>query len=128
MKQKLTKAQWLLVILLVINLTATGILLAVTLGNKSPADAQQSRYVLYIGTNDKNTNLPKIPLEQRRDIVRQTCTQYDPAPPYWTARGFGQATRECWQTKTRSSRRDRSQRACHRQAAACATEPKQHLD
>ena len=39
-------------------------------------DAEDGRYVLYIGLNDKDTYEQIIPTDEARDIVNQICTKY----------------------------------------------------
>lgn len=38
--------------------------------------ASQGKYVLYIGTNDKDTYTQQIPLEQAETIVSGICSKY----------------------------------------------------
>ena len=39
-------------------------------------DAEDGRYVLYIGLNDKDTYEQIIPTDEARDIVNRICTKY----------------------------------------------------
>lgn len=43
---------------------------------KAPAEGTETQYVMYIGTNDKDTNLPKYSQESARDIVDKICLEY----------------------------------------------------
>lgn len=72
-------------VLLVGNLVATGIL------SKESKDSDgQTKYTLYIGTNDKDTYRQEIPLDECRRIVTEICTRHTggctlvDAAGYWT--------------------------------------------
>ena len=43
---------------------------------KAPAEGTETQYVMYVGTNDKDTNLPKYSQESARDIVDKICLEY----------------------------------------------------
>ena len=43
---------------------------------KAPAEGTETQYVMYVGTNDKDTNLPKYSQESAREIVDKICLEY----------------------------------------------------
>ena len=43
---------------------------------KTPAEWTETQYVMYVGTNDKDTNLPKYSQESAREIVDKICLEY----------------------------------------------------
>lgn len=42
----------------------------------APAEGTATQYVMYVGTNDKDTNLPKYTQEGAKDIVDKICLEY----------------------------------------------------
>ncbi len=42
---------------------------------RSPEEGTETQYVMYIGTNDKDTNLPKYSQESCREIVDKICLE-----------------------------------------------------
>lgn len=76
---------WLVTVLLVINLAISGSII-VYLANehdKTPfasalpfETTEQGKYVLYIGTNDKDTYTQQIPLDEAEQIVNEICSKY----------------------------------------------------
>lgn len=76
---------WLVTVLLVINLAISGAII-VYLANehdKTPSASalpfettEQGKYVLYIGTNDKDTYTQQIPLDEAEQIVNEICSKY----------------------------------------------------
>ena len=81
------KKQWILgvcAILLVINLVFTGLVIYGVL----PKEAEKtSRYTLYIGLNDKDSNVQVIPVSEALDIVSEICVDY--VPGYTAMTGHG---------------------------------------
>ena len=75
MPQKHTRGYVILAVLLALNLAATGVTLGLVLGDRVQAANLQEKYVLYIGTNDKDTGLPELPLEECKAIVTRACAQ-----------------------------------------------------
>ena len=70
-------------VLLVGNLVATGIL------SKESKDSDgQTKYTLYIGTNDKDTYRQEIPLDECRRIVTEICTRHTGGCTLVDASGF----------------------------------------
>ena len=43
---------------------------------KTPEAGTETQYVMYVGTNDKDTNLPKYSQETAREIVDKICLEY----------------------------------------------------
>ncbi len=43
---------------------------------KAPEEGTETQYVMYVGTNDKDTNLPKYSQESAREIVDKICLEY----------------------------------------------------
>lgn len=83
MEKKLWR--WLVAALLVINLAVSGGIIVYLAGDggQAPAGsvlpfetAAQGKYVLYIGTNDKDTYTQQIPLDEAEQIINQICSQY----------------------------------------------------
>lgn len=74
------------VILLIINLIATSFMLinfytshsdrSDTQGKITFDSVENGQYVLYIGTNDKDTYEQVIPTEQSREIINNICAKY----------------------------------------------------
>lgn len=76
-------AMALIAVLLACNLVATGILL------KGSRDSDgQTKYTLYIGTNDKDTYQQEIPLDECRRIVTEICTRHTGGCTLVDASGF----------------------------------------
>ena len=71
--------------LLICNLIATGSLL----GKQAERGAdEQTKYTLYIGTNDKDTYQQEIPFEECRRIVTEICTRHTGGCTLSEATGF----------------------------------------
>ncbi len=78
----------LVTVLLVANLVATGIVLCNQYGAKeSDADAQ-TKYTLYIGTNDKDTYQQEIPLDECRRLITEICTRHTGGCTLMDAAGY----------------------------------------
>lgn len=110
---RLKNAVIVLALLLVINLGATGYLLSAQgsadgtqvaateqVATDAAADTlEQTKYVLYIGTNDKDTYQQEIPYDQCVQKVTEICTRYtggctlSEANGYWTD-DSGEITKE----------------------------------
>ena len=110
---RLKSAVIVLALLLVINLGATGYLLGVQASadgsqvavteqattNDASDTLEQTKYVLYIGTNDKDTYQQEIPYDECVQKVTETCTRYvggctlSEANGYWTD-DSGEITKE----------------------------------
>ena len=43
---------------------------------KAPAEGTETQYVMYVGTNDKDTHLPRYSQESAREIVDKICLEY----------------------------------------------------
>lgn len=92
MNRSKSKVNKVLVILLVVNLILTaGIICYLASGNSGGADEPgESKYTIYIGTNDKDTYRQEIPTEQAREIVNGICSEHAEgftsvdAAGYWT--------------------------------------------
>lgn len=81
------KKQQILIVLLILNLAATCCIIGyLALGNRQETNTAGSiladqmetgeKYVLYIGTNDKDTYQQEIPTEEARDMVNAICAKY----------------------------------------------------
>ena len=81
------KKQQILIVLLILNLVATCCIIGyLALGNRQEtntvggilADQMETgeKYILYIGTNDKDTYQQEIPTEEARDMVNAICAKY----------------------------------------------------
>ena len=71
--------------LLICNLIATGSLL----GKQAERGAdEQTKYTLYIGTNDKDTYQQEIPFEECRRIVTEICARHTGGCTLSDAAGF----------------------------------------
>lgn len=77
--------RWLVTVLLVINLAVSGGIIVYLAGDREEVSATsalpfetaaQGKYVLYIGTNDKDTYTQQIPLEEAEQIVNEICCKY----------------------------------------------------
>ena len=42
---------------------------------RTPEEGTETQYVMYIGTNDKDTNLPKYSQESAKEIVDKICLE-----------------------------------------------------
>ena len=92
MNRSKSKVNKVLVILLAANLILTaGIICYLVSGNTGGADEPgESKYTIYIGTNDKDTYRQEIPAEQAREIVNEICSEHAEgftsvdAAGYWT--------------------------------------------
>lgn len=76
---------WLVAVLLVLNLAVSGGIIVYLAGDRDEASAAsalpfetvaQGKYVLYIGTNDKDTYTQQIPLDEAEQIVNEICSKY----------------------------------------------------
>ena len=74
-----------LAVLLVVNLAATGVLL---FGNTKSNSNEQVKYVLYIGTNDKDTYQMEIPFDECLSRVTEICTKHAGGCTLSEATGF----------------------------------------
>jgi len=70
-------------VLLIVNLTVTaGIVVYLFAGTRQEPStldfelAENAQYILYIGTNDKDTYEQIIPTDEARDIVNAICAKY----------------------------------------------------
>ena len=72
-------------VLLICNLIAAGVLL----GARADQSADgQTKYTLYIGTNDKDTYQQEIPFDECRRIVTEICTRHTGGCTLSDATGF----------------------------------------
>jgi len=70
-------------VLLIVNLTVTaGIVVYLFAGTRQESSAldfetaENAQYILYIGTNDKDTYEQIIPTDEAREIVNSICAKY----------------------------------------------------
>lgn len=76
--------------LLIINIAFTGIVLGLTL-NKNNGQSQsnlETKYTLYVGTNDKDTYQLEIPFETCMTKVRDICCEYAGGGTCYEVSGF----------------------------------------
>ena len=83
---KADKKNTVILVLLALNITATIVLAGIFFfrpntgtapGGRIPfTSAANGKYVLYIGTNDKDTYAQKIPTDKAKDIVNRICVKY----------------------------------------------------
>lgn len=82
MKPKKDSKRMVIILLLTANLCATAVLFFLWLrpdaksGGQLDFDKPQAQYVIYIGTNDKDTYKQIIPTDKARDIVNSICAKY----------------------------------------------------
>ncbi len=79
-------------VLLAANLIMTGLLFKANADKTQQADTagQQTKYTLYIGTNDKDTYQQEIPFDECVQIVTEICTQYTGGCTLVDATGYWQ--------------------------------------
>ncbi len=75
----------LIVALLICNLIATGVLLG---AQRNQNESGQTKYTLYIGTNDKDTYRQEIPFDECRRIVTEICARHTGGCTLSDAAGF----------------------------------------
>lgn len=77
--------RWVIVALLALNLAVSGGIIAYLGGTNASESAEsilpfettaQGKYVLYIGTNDKDTYTQQIPLDEAERIVSEICSRH----------------------------------------------------
>ncbi len=78
----------LVTVLLVANLVVTGIVLCNQYGAKDPDADVQTKYTLYIGTNDKDTYQQEIPLDECRSLITEICTRHTGGCTLMDAAGY----------------------------------------
>lgn len=70
------------VILSIVSLCCSAVCLGMVLGQKNAANAPEAdtgknvQYVMYVGTNDKDTYKMEMSQEEARNIVDQVCLQF----------------------------------------------------
>lgn len=66
-----------LTILLILNICATIVIGILALGRNTDAPADgTSQFVMYVGTNDKDTYEQIIPTDEAKDIIDRICFKY----------------------------------------------------
>lgn len=74
--------------LLGVNLAITGVLLGLQIHSSVLNNNYQTKYTLYIGTNDKNTYKLEIPFEQCVSKVTEICVKYVDGCTIYEANGY----------------------------------------
>lgn len=97
MKEKKTKAAQIVIIaILCVQLIATGGIIVYLAGERGGGEAgsvleytekEKGKYVLYIGTNDKDTYTQLIPLDEAKEKVNEICSRYVDGYTVQTAEG-----------------------------------------
>lgn len=76
MKESISKRRVVLVALLVLNLVLSSAVLVLEFVEKYSESYTRDQYILYIGTNDKDTNLQEIPFDECQMRVEKVCLEY----------------------------------------------------
>ena len=76
------------IVLLALNIIATGILLGLHISSNSKCSNVKTKYTLYIGTNDKDTYKPVDTLTNCCTKVTEICTKYTSGCTVYEAAGY----------------------------------------
>ncbi len=74
--------------LLAINMVITGVLLGFQINSNISKQDEQTKYTLYIGTNDKDTYKLEIPFEECMTRVTQICVKHTSGCTIYEATGY----------------------------------------
>lgn len=74
--------------LLAINMILSGVLLGFQISSNISKQNEQTKYTLYIGTNDKDTYKLEIPFEECLSKVTNICTKYTSGCTIYEANGY----------------------------------------
>ncbi len=75
-------------VLLLVNMTITGVLLGFQINSNIVAKQYLTKYSLYIGTNDKDTYTQIIPFDTCIQKVTEICTKYTGGCTVYQANGY----------------------------------------
>lgn len=76
MENKRFKLLVLCIVLTVFSFVANVIMFCVITNNHKDTDSSSIQYVLYVGTNDKDTNKAEISFQDCKEIVKEICLNY----------------------------------------------------